>query len=202
MTSDDGLDKKIQYWDAVLNEAAQAYMRQENENGEQDHGRTGVRLALHVAMDALEEWGANSSQLMPLNRLMESLNDLEQGTLADLLKPAEAAGQRSPEYEQHLLRALAVAAVDLLMTDNTSLKDATAHVARKLQLHGYQVTKNPNSNAATAIQNWRKNIDLNPAKPRRDNLLKGFEQRSGTATAKAEKLLSQLPGIIPVPSKR
>ena len=140
----------------------------------------------------------NSSQLKPLNRLAQALLDLDQGTVADLLKPTKRIGRPPHPYEYELLKALAVAAVDLLMEGGKTEREATVHVARRLTDMGYTVSKRPDADQAVAVQNWRKNIDLNRVKGRRDNILHKLNQVAGDHQAKAEKLLSQLPGIVAV----
>ena len=85
MTDDDELDAKLNEISQLLDQAADIYSRQKNEDGEPDGGRFGTRIALHAALKLLGELEANSSQLKPLNRLVQALLELDHGTVADII---------------------------------------------------------------------------------------------------------------------
>lgn len=197
----DGDDAKIRQINEWLNKAANLYSRQEGQKGKYDGGRFGVRLALQAALELLGSCGATSSQLKPLNRLKAALDDLDHGQVSDVLKPVKRAHRPRVAYEHELFKAHAVAALDLFMSGGMSEKEASERVARGLLKHGYAVGGRK-GNPASVVRGWRKNIDLNRAKERRDNILRGLERIEGTEKAKAEKLLAQLPGIIPVNSQK
>lgn len=183
-----------------LGQAANHYSRQEDEDGNDDGGRFGVRVALHAAMELLEFCDASSSQIKPLNRLSAALDDLDHGKVADVLRPVKLSHRPRNTYERELLRAYAVAALDLFMAGGMSEKEASALVARRLRNHGYTITNNKSAEDASVVRGWRKNIDNNRAKDRRDNLLRELDGVQGTDEAKARKLLDQLPKIVPVKS--
>jgi hypothetical protein len=181
-----------------LNLAAVFYTIQKDDSDNVDHGRYGVRLALHAAMELLKELRATSSQLKPFKRLLAALDDLDKGTTPDLLRPVKISNRPPNSQERNLLKAHAVALVDLLLDDGWMLPRAARYVGNRLLEHEYTVSKKADADVGGVVINWRKNFDLNPEKERRDliiNLLKSVE---GSGEDKAKKLLSQLPGIVPV----
>ncbi|NQU58820.1 MAG: hypothetical protein HQ513_16450 [Rhodospirillales bacterium] len=183
-----------------LDQAAYLYSVREDKNGNDDGGRSGVRIALHAAMEILKACGANGSQLKPLNRISAALDDLDFGKVSDVLVPKKTMGRPRNSYEHELLKALAVASLDLFMVGGMSEKDGSMLVARRLSKHGYKITKNRKASSASVIRGWRKNVDLNRVRDERDNTLRDLGHIEGTNEAKAEKLLQQLPGIVSVKS--
>lgn len=197
---DDEFERAIAEISKRLDQGERCYSVQQDKDGQFDGGRFGVCAALHAAIELLKAVGATSGQLKPLNRLVAALDDLDHGKVPDLLAAKKVSNRPPNSYLRELLKAYAVAALDLFMAGGMSEKDGSALVARRLRSHGYVITQKVDADHANVVRNWRKSIDSNPARDRRDHILNSLASVESSAEAKAEKLLKQLPGVVPVKS--
>jgi hypothetical protein len=171
-----------------------------------DHGRASVLAALVGVNQLIAALFPNAPALpVALIELACALKDLDRGTVAPLLKPAEVGHRPPSPLSDELFKAIPAAAMTLQMKAGKKRDDAAGEIASRLNRMGY---RHPSGDRLEGSQvgKWREKMMTERAA---ENLAVAryqlaLQQVNGMAPAEgAALLLDNIPGLYPqkIPQK-
>jgi hypothetical protein len=127
--------------------------------GEPPRRRAAAKIALNGAIKLILQLYPNEPSFpLPLNQLLYGLADLDRGKVVPLLEPAEIFNRPGNALSDNLFRAIAAAAMSVLMSAGGMRRaEAARDVTRQLSKLGYK-RSSARPITASAVAKWREKM--------------------------------------------
>ena len=121
-----------------------------------DNGRQGAITALAAfrSFITLFKKPLEETLHVPILRLQDALDGLDQNRIEQILKPARRRGRAPSGHAYDSIRGNAVATLQRLQQAGLARNDALQAVARQLTKLGVRPERGPGTVTATTVQNW------------------------------------------------